>query len=119
MPWFLYIVRCSDETLYTGITTDIDRRIKEHNNQKGAFYTKNKTPVKLVYQEPVENRSSALKRERAIKSLTRLEKLELISGIQVALPSDPRTSKNRNISAFLKRLKKRPARISENRLAKA
>jgi len=50
MPWFIYIVRCSDKTLYTGITTDITRRLKEHNAKKGGFYTRNKTPVKLVYQ---------------------------------------------------------------------
>ena len=78
MPWFIYIVRCSNDALYTGITTDITRRLKEHNAKKGAFYTKNKTPVKLVHQEDALNRSAALKRERAIKQLTRKEKLELI-----------------------------------------
>jgi len=77
--WFLYIVRCSDGTLYTGITTEISRRVKEHNARKGAFYTKNKTPVKLVYQEDAKDRSEALKREKAIKRLTRKEKLELIA----------------------------------------
>lgn len=79
MPWFLYIIQCHDGSLYTGITTDIPRRLKEHNTKKGAFYTKNKTPVKLVYQENAASRSAALKRERAIKSLTRAEKLELIN----------------------------------------
>ena len=79
MSWFLYIVQCSDQTLYTGITTDIPRRLKEHNTKKGAFYTKNKTPVELVYQESMLNRSEALKREKAIKKLTRQEKLELVS----------------------------------------
>ena len=78
MPWYLYIVKCCDKTLYTGITTDISRRLKEHNAQKGAFYTKNKTPVKLVHQEDMASRSAALKREKAIKRLTRAEKLELI-----------------------------------------
>ena len=78
MSWFLYIVRCSDKTLYTGITTDIDRRIKTHNAKKGAFYTKNKLPVKLVYQEAMGGRSEALKREKSIKQLTREEKLELV-----------------------------------------
>jgi predicted GIY-YIG superfamily endonuclease len=77
-PWFLYIVQCSDESLYTGITTDIPRRLKEHNSQKGAFYTKNKTPVKLVYQESMTGRSGALRREHAIKAMTRKEKLELV-----------------------------------------
>jgi putative endonuclease len=83
MPWSLYIIECCDKTLYTGITTDISRRLKEHNSKskKGAFYTRNKTPVKLVYQEGVVGgRSAALKLERAIKSLTRKQKLELISG---------------------------------------
>jgi len=79
MPWFLYIVQCADKSLYTGITTDISRRVKEHNNtKKGAFYTRNKTPVKLVYQETFVNRSEALKREHAIKHLERPQKLQLI-----------------------------------------
>lgn len=78
MPWFLYIIQCRDKTLYTGITTDISRRLNEHNAKKGAFYTKNKTPVKLVYQEPMVNRSQSCKREAAVKRLTRKEKLELI-----------------------------------------
>jgi len=79
MPWFLYIVQCRDETLYTGITTDISRRINEHNNtKKGAFYTRNKTPVKLVYHEEVPGRSVALRRETQIKRLTRKEKLKFV-----------------------------------------
>ena len=80
MPWSLYIIQCSDHSLYTGITTDISRRIKEHNAKKGAFYTQNKTPVTLVYQEAMANQSEARKREAAIKRLTREEKLELING---------------------------------------
>ena len=78
MPWFLYVVKCKDTSLYTGITTDISRRIKEHNSQKGAFYTKNKTPVELVYQEAMANQSAARKREAEIKRLTRKEKLTLV-----------------------------------------
>ena len=78
MPWFLYIVKCQDDSLYTGITTDIPRRLKEHNAKKGAFYTKNKTPVELVYREDMANQSEARKREAAIKRLTREEKLHLI-----------------------------------------
>jgi len=78
MPWFLYIVQCHDTSLYTGITTDIARRLKEHNAKKGAFYTKNKLPVELVYQEAMANQSEARKREVEIKKLTRKEKLELI-----------------------------------------
>jgi putative endonuclease len=64
--------------LYTGITTDIARRLKEHNSKKGAFYTKNKTPVKLVYKEVMANQSEARKREAAIKRLPRDNKLRLI-----------------------------------------
>jgi putative endonuclease len=78
MPWFLYVVKCQDTSLYTGITTDITRRIKEHNSKKGAFYTKNKVPVELVYQEAMVDQSQARKREAAIKRLTRKEKLELV-----------------------------------------
>jgi putative endonuclease len=63
--------------LYTGITTDISRRLKEHNAKKGAFYTQNKTPVKLVYQEVMASQSEARKREAQIKRLTRKEKLAL------------------------------------------
>jgi predicted GIY-YIG superfamily endonuclease len=81
MPWSLYIIQCRDGSLYTGITTDISRRIKEHNSKKGAFYTQNKTPVELVYQEALPNQSEARKREAAIKRLTRKEKLELVGMI--------------------------------------
>ena len=78
MPWHVYIIECRDKTLYTGITTDISRRLKEHNTKKGAFYTKNKTPVELVYLEAVPNQSQARKREAQIKRLERVEKLALI-----------------------------------------
>jgi len=79
MCYYVYILRCSDDTLYTGITTDIQRRVKEHNNsQKAAKYTKVRRPVILVYEETYEDRSSASKREYAIKQLTREEKLLLI-----------------------------------------
>lgn len=80
MSYFIYILKCSDDTLYTGITTDVKRRVDEHNGSvKGAKYTKLRRPVALVYSEESENRSSASKREYAIKKLTRKEKLELIS----------------------------------------
>ena len=80
MSYYIYILKCSDETLYTGITTDLIRRLDEHNNSdKGAKYTKLRRPVKLVYSEPSEDRSSASKREYVIKKLSRLKKLELIN----------------------------------------
>jgi len=79
MKYYLYILQCNDATLYTGITTDLNRRIKEHNtSQKGAKYTKTRRPVKVVYQEELEDKSSALKREYKVKKLSRKEKLELI-----------------------------------------
>ena len=79
MLYFVYIVQCSDDTLYTGITTDIKRRVEEHNSSdKGAKYTKLRRPVKLVYSEEAENRSCASKREYAIKKLSREKKLELM-----------------------------------------
>jgi putative endonuclease len=77
--WYVYIVKCSDESLYTGITVDINRRIEEHNNSnKGAKYTRSKRPVHLVYSETQVDRSSASKRESAIKKLSRKDKLLLI-----------------------------------------
>lgn len=80
MSYFVYIVQCSDETLYTGIATDIKRRLDEHNSSdKGAKYTRVRRPVKLKYSEEVEDRSSACKREYAIKKFTREKKLELIN----------------------------------------
>ena len=79
-PWFVYVVRCSDDSLYTGITTDINRRIEEHNtSNKGAKYTRTRRPVKLEYKEVYVDRSTASKREYAIKKLTRKQKLNLIS----------------------------------------
>jgi len=76
--WIIYIVKCSDGTLYTGITTDVRRRLREHNTKIGAHYTKSRAPVKLVYKEKRETRSAALKREFQIKSWTRAEKLAFI-----------------------------------------
>ena len=77
--WCVYIVRCSDDTLYTGITNDLDKRLKAHNGGTGAKYTKARGPVVLVYAETAADRSAASKREYAIKKLSRAEKLVLIS----------------------------------------
>lgn len=71
--WFVYIVECSDGTLYTGITTDLERRIEEHNGS-GAKYTRGRGPVKLVYSAEMKDRSEASKEEYRIKKLTRAEK---------------------------------------------
>ena len=77
--WWVYIVACSDESLYTGITNDRERRIAEHNDsKKGAKYTRNRRPVDLVYSKMLPNRSAASKREYEIKKLSRADKLKLI-----------------------------------------
>ena len=77
----VYILECSDGTLYCGWTNNLEKRLQEHNEGKnGAKYTRGRRPVKLVYHEPCPTRSDALKREREIKALPRLKKLRLISG---------------------------------------
>ncbi len=77
--WFVYMLRCSDNSLYTGITTDIQRRIKEHNGEKSVTrYTRVRQPVILVYQEYALTRSEATRRELQIKSMTKEEKEELV-----------------------------------------
>lgn len=79
MNYSVYIVRCSDNTLYTGIATDVKRRIHEHNHSsKGAKYTKARRPVTLVYTQKFPNRSEASKREYAIKKMSKEKKLEMI-----------------------------------------
>lgn len=76
--WRVYIVRCRDGTLYTGVTNDLERRIAEHNRGAGCRYTRGRRPVRLRYRESLRDRSSALKREAGIKGLSRREKLVLI-----------------------------------------
>lgn len=75
---YTYIVECSDGTLYTGWTTDIDKRLKAHNSKTGAKYTRSRTPVKLVSYEEFDTKEKAMSREYHIKRLTRKEKNELI-----------------------------------------
>lgn len=77
--WYVYIVECADGTYYTGITTDVERRLNEHNYSfKSAKYTRSRRPVKLVYVETSENRSTASRRESQIKKLNRIKKILLI-----------------------------------------
>lgn len=76
--YYVYILKCKDGTLYTGMTTDLQRRFKEHSSGRGGHYTKWKKVVKIVYSEEQPNRSSALKRELEIKKWPRNKKLELI-----------------------------------------
>ena len=76
--WILYILECHDNTLYTGITTDLAKRIKRHNEGRASKYTRSKWPVKLVYQEEFDSESSARKREIEVKKLSRKNKMDLI-----------------------------------------
>ena len=76
--WYLYILRCGDGTLYTGITTDVQARFETHQCGKGAKYTRGRGPLELVYREECESHSDALKRELAVKAMTREEKQQLI-----------------------------------------
>jgi putative endonuclease len=80
MGFFTYIVRCADGTLYTGWTTDPVRRVQAHNRGKGAKYTRQRLPVTLIYSESLPSRQEAMRREAAIKRLTRAQKLALIKG---------------------------------------
>lgn len=77
MP-YVYILRCSDDTLYTGYTTDYERRLDEHQQGKASKYTRCRTPVKLVYLEELVSKSEAMKREIQIKNLSRQQKIILI-----------------------------------------
>ena len=76
--WKVYILKCSDNSLYTGITTDLKRRVNEHNSGKGAKYTRSRNPVEILYFESYPDRSSASKEEARIKKLKRKAKLTLI-----------------------------------------
>lgn len=80
MDWHVYIVRCSDGSLYTGIARDVEARVAQHNSGSGARYTRSRLPVELVYREPAADRSAALKREYAIKQLAPAEKRRLVGG---------------------------------------
>lgn len=79
MSWTVYILECADQTLYTGITNDLERRLAQHHAGRGAKYTKGRAPLKLLYQEACENRSLASKREIQIKALSRAKKIALIN----------------------------------------
>ncbi len=77
MSWCCYLLRCADDTLYCGITNDLDKRFAAHNAGEGAKYTRGRTPVQLLYREPCADKSAALKREIQIKRLPRADKLTL------------------------------------------
>lgn len=79
LNWYLYILRCGDDTLYTGITTDVEKRLEVHRSGKGAKYTRGRAPLELVYREECGSHSDALKRESAVKKLTRIQKEAIIA----------------------------------------
>lgn len=79
----VYILKCADDTLYCGMTNDLEKRIKTHNEKNGAKYTRGRTPVKLVYFETGYTMSEALKRESAIKKLSKAKKLKLINDFDI------------------------------------
>jgi putative endonuclease len=78
LGWVVYVVRCRTGDLYTGCTTDLQRRVREHNSGIGSRFTRSRLPVTLVYKEELGSRSEALRRERAIKAMRRGEKLFLV-----------------------------------------
>jgi putative endonuclease len=78
--WSVYILRCNDNTLYTGITNDLEKRIESHSNGQASKYTRSRLPVEIVYLEQVKNRGEATKRELEIKALPRKEKIKIIKG---------------------------------------
>ncbi len=83
--WSVYIVRCNDNTLYTGVAMNVERRIEEHNqnNSLGAKYTRTRRPVRLVYTEVMTTRSTACKREYELKQMTKLEKESLVASVEL------------------------------------
>lgn len=89
MKWIVYILQCSDDSLYTGITTNLTRRIREHQAGKGAKYTRNRGPFTVRYTETTGTKNTALKREAAIKRLDRSAKLALFTAVPRAKPGIP------------------------------
>ena len=76
--WLVYVLRCADDSLYTGVPRDVERRCRQHNEGTASRYTRSRRPVRLVFQEAHRSRSSALKREATIKAMTRREKMALL-----------------------------------------
>lgn len=84
MGWVVYVLRCRTGQLYTGCTTDLERRVREHNSGTGSRFTRSRLPVTVVYEEQQGSRSEALRRERAIKGMRRSEKLLLVGHAALA-----------------------------------
>ena len=81
MAWYVYMLRCGDGSLYTGATTDVERRLQTHRAGRGAKYTRSRLPLDVAYTELVSDRSAALRREAEIKKLSRADKLRLAAGV--------------------------------------
>jgi putative endonuclease len=97
--WFVYVLRCRDGSLYTGATNDVDARLARHSAGLGARYTRSRLPVKLVHVERAAGRGAALRREAAVKRLTRAEKLALVGAVRrVRRPARPRNGLRRTAS---------------------
>ncbi len=94
--WYVYIIKCGDKSLYTGITTDVKRRVKEHNNGKGAKSLRGKRPVELVFVESKATQGEARKREAAIKRWTREYKLRLIERFKIGKTLDKKRVYSQN-----------------------
>ena len=92
--WFLYILKCCDGSFYTGITKDLDRRLKSHQAGKASRYTRSHRPVEMIYHEPCSNRAMALLRECAVKKLPRKKKERLILGEESGLPKKKRRGRS-------------------------
>lgn len=97
MDWYVYIIRCKDGYLYTGITNNINRRLLEHNtnNKLGSKFVRVRRPAELIYKETISNKSSALKREIEIKGWSRIKKLKLINKGQTSAPEQTKFAKGR------------------------
>lgn len=94
MPWYVYIVECRDGTLYTGVTNDLEARLAAHNAGRGARYTRSRSPVRLVWSKRARGRSAALRREHAIKGMSRDGKLRIIGRrVEPASGREPRANR--------------------------
>jgi putative endonuclease len=114
-PWFVYILRCADGSLYTGITNDLPRRFKQHNDGTGARYTRTRRPVTLAYREECRDRSAALVRECAIKAYPRPRKQALVAGTCAFAPSVAKSRKKATSPGSFRPARPGPRRRSGRR----
>jgi putative endonuclease len=109
--WVVYVLRCSDGTLYTGCTNDLPRRLARHQSGKGAAYTRSRRPVRLVFEEAVESKSAALKREYQLKQLPRALKLKLVAERKPRLKAKERALSRAGLSKTGRRPRGQPRRL--------